>query len=171
MNNTTTIPRFCVWSCGGICVPFTLWAAFASTHKVLWHSDINHVTWMTGGWSSISLIRLCGDAPCPHPQLLQQHLFTSSGLSVWRAVLSLLMSQTHVWRTHTTYTQKNLACIQGWVGFFQHALSAPNTDHWHSYLTAAQDMNMLPFGGFLLFCLSETTKVRGAFTETALFSC
>lgn len=111
--------------CGGTYV--LLSAVFSSSHKVLWHSGINQVAGMTGGWGNLSLIRLYGDAPCPHPQLLQQHLFTSSGLPVWKAVLSLSVSQTHTWRTRVQhYTWKNLTTAHGTVSTAVYALSVPN---------------------------------------------
>lgn len=144
---------------------------------IKWHSDINHVAGMTGGWGSFSLIRLCGDAPCPHPQLLQQHLFTSSGLSVWKAVLSLSMSQTHMRRTHTTYTQKNLACAPGWVGFFQHVLYAPNVLHPYWILAVLLD-SCLKCKYVAIWRIPPPLSVPEkknsrciTTTETALFSC
>lgn len=122
MATPSSLYHVFVWK--NLCT-FTLSAAFASSHKVLWHSDINQVAGMTGGWGSFSLIRLCGDAPCPHPQLLQQHLFTSSGLSVWKAALSLSMSQTHTWRTHTQHTHKGIWLVLG-GGWVSPNMYAPN---------------------------------------------
>ena len=80
---------------------------------------------MTGGWGSFSLIMLCGDAPCPHPQMLQQHLLTSSDLSVWKAMLRPLnVTDVYtVWRTQTTYTQKNLGSAWGCKGSVQNVCS------------------------------------------------
>lgn len=99
-----------------------LFAPTAGICKVPWHGDINQpwgCEWRLRQrplWSGLR-----GDAPCPHPQLLWQHLFTSSGLSVCKALLSRSVSYTHTWRTHTyththaTYTQRNLASALGWV--------------------------------------------------------
>lgn len=86
--------------------------------------DINHVWGLTGGWGRL-FDQVCGDTPCPHPQLLQQHLFTSSGLSVWKVLLSL--SKSYMTHTDNTLTQKRICLVLGgWLGSLQSILYAPN---------------------------------------------
>lgn len=86
-------------------------------HKSLQLCGINQAAGMTDGWGNSSLITLGGDAPCPHPQLLLQHLFTSWGLSALKALLCLSKSSARTWRTRarSTYTHRNLFTAFGGV--------------------------------------------------------
>lgn len=114
---------------------FTCSSVFAGSHKVVWHSDINHVWGLTGGWGSL-FDQVCGDTPCPHPQLLRQHLFTSSGLSLWKALLSL--SKSYMTHTDNTLTHKRICLVLGWLAGFPSKvycmllICSTQTDSWHS---------------------------------------
>lgn len=93
----------CMQGCGANCV--CLCAAFASRHKGLWHSGINQVAGMTGGWGNFSLIR-----HVETPYVLILSCSYSTCLLVWACLVGrqriasqchTLIHDTHIHSQHT----------------------------------------------------------------------
>lgn len=119
---------------GPLCF-YALYPLLCRHHKSLQLCGINQAAGMTDGWGNSSLIRLGGDAPCPHPQLLLQHLFTRWGLSAQKALLCLSKPSARAWRTraHPTCTQRNpcAAFRAAWVVSEMYTFSDPQWPSLH----------------------------------------
>ncbi len=104
---------------------------------------------MTGGSGDSSVIRLGGDAPCPHPQLLLHHLFTSSGLSVCKALpcpsvcvsvcVYVCVTDSYMTHSHNIQTKESGCCSGVGVFFSPPTCILPtrlqtHTDSWRSCL-------------------------------------
>ena len=108
---------------------FTLFAAFVSSHKVLWRSDINQVA----GWLAAEAVSLwSGLVETPHVLILSCPRSTCLLAQACLFRKQCLASQCHR-LIHDTYThththahaQRNSLGSQWWLGVFRHNVLDP----------------------------------------------